>query len=115
MIDLNSKRGTGRTTRMLFDAIQKAYHIQVPVAVVAATHTGAIGLRFVANSILGVDNPILKNLSFKSLSSSDVITNSSGVIALGYTYTFVDHHAYAVLLQDVNPLIAGYHKYDEHS
>lgn len=110
-INLAGNRGSGRTTRMLFDAALRVAQGHDVFVVVHDTQT-IPWIELLAHQLLS--EAVIKRMTFIQASSTRIVHNKSGLVVLGHSLesTFVDHHVYAVLLQGVNSLIEGFTKYD---
>ena len=115
MKDFNPQRGTGRTTRMLLDAIGKALYIPdyERVYIVAHNRCGKVHIDSLLERILGHTNPLHTKIIVSHLESSDVVCNSPFTVTVrGGKHVFLDHFTCEYLLQDATKLFEEAHKYD---
>ena len=112
MIDIYGVRGSGRTTRMVFAAIQQAYITGERVWIVSHDSAGVAYIKSIISKIIG-ENPHIR-VTLTTINSSGVVVNSQGVVVLGVKpdLVYVDHWVYTTLLQNIHPLLKGLVKYD---
>lgn len=112
MINIEDKRGSGRTTRMLFDAVQTAYLTGERVMVVAATTSHAQCIAKQLHDMFAHD--MLVNVGITCVGAPKVQRRNGVFLVDGIApeRTFVDHYVYYVELQRLSALFKGFHKYD---
>lgn len=111
-INLEGNRGSGRTTRMLFAAVQQAVLTGERVYIVVHNQDMLNHCGNLLNTLFKYT--AIERITIIEASSTGAVVNNNGVVVLGVKpeLVFVDHHVYYNLLQGVNPLIEGFHKYD---
>jgi len=105
------KRGTGRTTRMLWAAAQAAQH--GIVYVVGNTHTQVLELTHYASALFSAQ--IIHNMRFVGVYNTGMAwTSDMKVVRIGQgtNNVFVDHWVYEAKLEGLRNLIDGATKYD---
>ena len=105
------KRGSGRTTRMLWAAAQAAQHDVVYV--VGNTHTQVQELEYYSRTLFSAQ--IIHNMRFVGVYYTGMAwTSDMKVVNIGQgtNNVFVDHWVYEAKLEGLRNLIDGATKYD---